>query len=263
MKWFQFDYLYSESWFAWALRSDLLLYLSGFMYIIFAVGLFALGAKHQASVVRHEPDVDLFPSGYFVMLAVQLIPLALTGLVIHDSYVIGTRIGTLAVVLMTYALTLSVDGTFTSWKFKLWLTFWLSVAIIGPMLWMGNEGLRNFVQVWEKSLSGSAIVAMIAFVIRGQLEVAKSLFRHYLQGNYTVKRLSLQGVRFAGFTLQAVHYACIPSGAPRFLWMDPIFMQGAIGAMGVTMVLGSAFWGWIRGRDARHNKQDLEPQVST
>jgi len=60
------------------------------MYVIFAVGLFTLGAQYHAAMIRKEPGPGQFAHGYFTMLTIQLVPLTITGFVLQDAYIIGT-----------------------------------------------------------------------------------------------------------------------------------------------------------------------------
>src|SRR6185369_17081422 len=168
---------------------------------------------------------------------------------------IGTRTGTLVVVLVVYALSTSADGTFDTRRYRLWALFWLSIAILGPMIWVESGILQTFVRNYEKVITYSSIALMVLFVVKGQLQVAKVLFRHFMDGNYSIKRFSLQVVRFFGFFFQAIHYWIVPTSAKPFFGFDPIFLQGALGAGGVLMVLGGSLIGFIRGSDRRHRKQ--------
>jgi hypothetical protein len=112
-----------------------------------------------------------------------------------------------------------------------------------------------FVHDYEKWIAWLAVVAMITFVVRGQLEILKTLFRHYMQGNYTIKRFSLQIVRFLGFALQAVHYWFVPTAAAPFFGFDPIFLQGFTGALGAASVIIGSLLGLIWGTGARREKR--------
>jgi hypothetical protein len=245
-----------QYWLDWALYTDAFRKLSALMYVIFAVGLFALGTEYHTAMIRKDRSIGQFPEGYFTMLVVQLLPLTITGFVLQDAYIIGTRIGTLLVVLIVYGMVTSVDGTFHTWRYRLWVTFWLSAAILGPMIWVESEAVRAFVHDWEKWIAWSAVVAMILFVAGGQREVATTLFLHFVRGNYSVRRFSLQVVRFFAFALQAVHYWFMPTRAAPFLGLDPIFLQGALGTLGVAMVLIGSIFGFIFGTKARHEKRD-------
>jgi hypothetical protein len=243
-------------WLDWALYTDAFRELSALMYVIFAVGLFALGAEYHAAMIRRDRTIGQFPEGYFTMLAVQLLPLTITGFVLRDPYIIGTRIGTLLVVLIVYGMVTSANGTFDSWRYRLWMTFWLSAAILGPMVWFESETVRAFVHDWEKWIAWSSVVVMLLFVAKGQREVAKTLFLHYVRGNYSIRRFSLQVVRFFGFALQAAHYWLLPTEAKPFLGLDPIFLQGALGTLGVAMVLIGSMLGFIWGATARQQRRD-------
>ena len=244
-----------NSWVDWALSLDLFRITSAVMYVIFAVGLFSLGAKYHAAKTHGDNSVGQFPEGYFTMLVIQLFPLLITGFLIYDPYIIGTRLGTLVVVLVVYGMTKSAKGTFKTRAYRLGVAFWLGAAILGPMIWVEADGLRAFVQKWEMWIAWASVAAMILFVIKGQWAVAKSLFRHFLQGNYTLKRFSLQVVRFLGFFFQAIHYWFAPSNATPLFGIDPIFLQGALGVLGVGIVIILSIIGFIRGSGARHAKQ--------
>jgi hypothetical protein len=240
----------------WAIYTDAFRLGSALMYVIFAVGLWSLGARYQAAVVRGEPPPGQFPEGYFTMLAVQLIPLTITGFVLKDVYIIATRTGTLGIVLTVYGMVASKDGTYDTWWYRLRMTFWLSVAIMGPMVWISSVHLQVFVHDWEQLIAYASVAVMIAFVIWGQGVAAKELFRHYVQGHYTVKRFRLQVVRFFGFALQAAHYGLAPLIEDEpFAWRDPIFLQGTIGAIGAFSVLAWSILGMIKGTGARREKR--------
>jgi len=247
----------------WAIYTDAFRKLSALMYVIFAVGLFALGTEYHAAMIRKDRAIGQFPEGYFTMMTVQLLPLTITGFVLRDPYIIGTRLGTLLVVLIVYAMVSSANGTFNTTRYRLWMGFWLSVAILGPMVWFESESLRTFVRDWEKWIAWSSVAAMLLFVVKGQRAVAKTLFLHYVQGNYSIKRFSLQVVRFFGFALQAIHYWLVPTTAQPLLGFDPIFVQGALGTIGVTMVLIGSMFGFIWGGKARQQKRQESRALAT
>jgi hypothetical protein len=246
-----------HEWLAWGLANDAFRKFSALMYVIFAVGLFGLGAAYHAAVIRNEPGPGQFAHGYFTMLTVQLVPLTITGFVLQDAYIIGTRLGTLAVVIVVYGMITSRDGTFVAWRYRLWMTFWLSAAILGPMLWIESVRLRTFVHDYQQWIAWLAVVTMVAFVVRGQWVILMALFRHYMQGHYTVKRLSLQTVRFLGFASQALHYWLAPTAAAPFFGLDPIFLQGFAGALGAGGVIVGSILGLIWGTAARQQRRRM------
>ena len=235
-----------DFWVGWALYVDAFRMLSAFMYVVFDVGLLALGAKYHDAVVRKTRPVGNFPPGYFTMLVIQTFPMTVTGFVLNDLFIIGTRTATLAATLVVYGMINSRDGSFDTWWHRLWALFWLSVAVLGVMAWSDSATLRQFVQQWEKWISWSAVVAMLVFVVRGQLAVAKQLFRHFLEGNYSIKRFSLQLVRLFCLAPQAAHYWFAPSGAEPLLGLDPIFLSCLLGTVGVILVLIGAVVAMIR-----------------
>jgi hypothetical protein len=244
-----------RDWVAWGLANNAFRKISALMYVIFAVGLFGLGARYHAAMIRKQPAPGQFAEGYFTMLTIQLVPLTITGFVLQDEYIIGTRLGTLAVVIVVYGLISSQDGTFAHWRYRLWMTFWLAAAILGPMVWIESVRMRVFVHDYEKWIAWLSVVAMIAFVVRGQWVILKALFWHFVQGNYTVKRFSLQVVRFLGFAFQAIHYWLAPTAAAPFLGYDPIFLQGFTGALGAAGVILGSLLGLIWGTGARRRKR--------
>ena len=168
-----------RQWIEWALVYDAFRKVSALMYVIFAVGLFALGARYHAAMIKKEPGPGQFAEGYFTMLTIQLVPLTITGFVLQDPYIIGTRLSTLAVVIVVYGMISSRDGTLEAWRYRLWMTFWLSVAILGPMVWLESLRLRTFVHDYQNWIAWLSVVAMIAFVVRGQWVIVKALFRHF------------------------------------------------------------------------------------
>lgn len=256
-------------WLAWSFRYDALLIFSTLMAVIFAVGLVNLGTKHQESIVKKTRGATQFPEGYFTMLSVQLLPLSITGFLIADAYIIGTRVGTLLVVLLTYVLATSADGTFNTKRHMLWLMFWLTVLMLGPFIWAKNPAVSAFIDAHETWIAWSSVVMMILFAIRGQRAVAVALFKHFLDGNYTVKRLSLQVVRFLYFVPQVIQYGLLPSDAkpltiPFFgysIGLDPIFLNALIGALGVLIVLITAAVGYIQGSSLRREHKRLETVI--
>src|SRR5580704_4523897 len=191
LDWYQAHQTDIQGWIASGLYYDAFRKVSALMYVIFAVGLFALGAQYHAAMIKKEPGPGQFAEGYFTMLTIQLVPLTITGFVLQDPYIIGTRLGTLAVVIVVYGMISSRHGTFEAWRYRLWMTFWLSVAILGPMLWLESLRLRTFVHDYTNWIAWISVVAMVAFVVRGQWEIVKALFWHFLQGNYTIRRFSL------------------------------------------------------------------------
>jgi len=234
----------------WALDNAMFQKLSALMSVIFAVGLFALGAQHHAAAVRKEVGPKQFPPGYFTLLTIQLVPMMITGFVLHDPFIIGTRVGTLAIVLLVYGMVTSKDATFASRRYQLWMTFWLSVAILGPMVWTESAHVRAFVADYQNWISWFAVAAMLVFVIHGQIGLAKELFAHFIEGHYSVKRLNLQIVKFFAFLFQSIHYWYFPTVAPKFLGLDPIFLQGFITAAPPHVMIGSIV-GFVHGAEAR------------
>ncbi|HEY6257237.1 MAG TPA: hypothetical protein VIY51_15745 [Xanthobacteraceae bacterium] len=252
-----------HDWIAWALAYNAFRKLSALMYVIFAVGLFALGAQYHAAIIRKEPGPGQFAHGYFTMLTIQLVPLTVTGFVLQDEYIIGTRLGTLAVVIVVYGMISSRDGTFDAWWYRRWMTFWLSISILGPMVWIESVRLRAFVHDYEKWIAWLSVIAMIAFVVRGQWVILQALFRHFMLGNYTIKRFSLQIVRFLGFAFQVIHYGFAPSSAEPFFGYDPIFLQGLTGAIGAASVIIGSLAGLIVGTRARREKRSERRMAAT
>jgi hypothetical protein len=222
---------------------------SAFLYLVYDIGLWDIGLRRHGGIVRKDADVGQFPPGYFTMLAIQLLPLTVTGFVRHDVIVIATRLVTLATVLLVYGISSSRDGTFDKLWYRLWLLFWLSASVMGPMVYVESITLQDFVENHEKTIAYSSVVAMIFFVIYGQRVAATTLFQHFVSGNYSLKRLSLQLVRFFGFALQAIHYGYV------FGWKDPIFLQGLIGVIGVFGVVVSAIFGLVRGAARRRERR--------
>ena len=250
-------------WLQWAIYTDAFRLASAFMYVIFAAGLWSLGAQYQRAIVHKDQPPAQFPEGYFTMLAVQLIPLTLTGFVLHDVYIICTRIGTLGMVLVVHGMIASRDGTYASRAYRLMVMLWFSIAIMGPMIWISSKTLQTFVHDWETYIAYSSVAMMIVFVIWGQGVAARALFHHYMQGNYTIKRLRLQFVRFLGFLFQSLHYGLSPLVVGgTFAWRDPIFLQGAIGTVGVSIVLLMAGVGFVRGSTVRWEKKREKRQLA-
>lgn len=252
-----------HDWIEWGLTYDVFRKVSALMYVIFAVGVFTLGSHYHAARIRKEPGPGQFPEGYFTMLTIQLVPLTITGFVLEDPYIIGTRLGTLAVVIVVYGMISSEDGCFHSWRYRLWMTFWLSTAILGPMVWLESRRLRTFVDNYQNWIAWLAVITMVLYVARGQWATLKTLFHHYMQGNYTIKRFSLQSVRFVAFALQAVHYWYEPTTAARFLGFDPIFLQGFTGALGAGGVIIGSLVGLFFGTTARRDKRREQRMVPT
>jgi hypothetical protein len=231
------------------------LLLSAFMYVVYGIELWDIGLRRHGGIVRKDADVGQFPPGYFTMLAIQLLPLTVTGFVRHDVFVIATRLVTLVTGLLVYGISASRDGTFDKLWYRLWLLFWLSVSVMGPMVYVESINLQHFVENHEKIISYSSVAAMILFVIYGQRVAAKTLFQHFVSGSYSFKRFSSQVVRLFGFTLQAIHYGYV------FGWTDPIFLQGFIGAIGVFGVILWAIFGIVRGTSARRERRTV-PNVA-
>jgi len=166
------------------------------------------------------------------------------GFVRHDTFIMATRLTTLITVLVVYAISASKDGTFDTTWYRVWILFWISTAVIGPMIYVESTKLQSLVQNNERIISYSSVAAMILFVIYGQRVAAKTLFHHFMNGNYSLKRFSLQVVRFVSFALQAIHYGTV------YGLTDPVFQQGAIGAGGAMVVVIWSIIGMIIGRVA-------------
>src|ERR1700686_336415 len=173
LDWYMVHQADIHDWIEWGLAYNAFRKISPLMYVIFAVGLFTLGAQYHAAMIRKEPGPGQFAEGYFTMLTIQLVPLTITGFVLQDPYIIGTRLSTLAVVIVVYGMISSRDGTFEDWRYRLWMSFWLSVAILGPMVWIESVRMRSFVHDYEKWIAWLSVVAMIAFVVRGQWVIVK------------------------------------------------------------------------------------------
>jgi hypothetical protein len=103
---------------------------------------------------------------------------------------------------------------------------------------------------------------MVAFVVRGQWVIVVALFRHFVQGHYTIKRFSLQVVRFLGFAFQAIHYWYAPTTAAPFFGYDPIFLQGLTGALGAASIVIGSLLGLIWGTGARRRKRSEARSVA-
>jgi hypothetical protein len=144
------------------------LLLSALMYVVYGIELWNIGLRRHGGIVRKDADVGQFPPGYFTMLAVQLLPLTVTGFVRHDVFVIATRLVTLVTVLLVYGISTSRDGTFDKPWYRLWLLFWLSVSVMGPMVYVESINLQHFVENNEKIIAYASVAAMILFVICGQ-----------------------------------------------------------------------------------------------
>jgi len=228
---------------------------SALMYAVFATGLLWLGFVHHQAKVRGDKEVKQYPRGYFTFLSIQLIPLLVTGFVIGDAFVIGTRLWTLVAVAIVYMMTSSEDGTFVSARHLAWSFVMIALAMLVPMLWSESETAHALLRDFQPYIAWGSVAVMILFVWKGQLSVARELFSHFVGGNYSVKRLNLQFVRLAGFALQSLAYWYAPSKATPIFGFDPIFVQGAIGTLGVAFVLASALVGFVGGsRRRRYNK---------
>jgi hypothetical protein len=155
------------------------------------------------------------------------------------------------VVVIVYGMVSSPDGTFTARRYRLGMTWLLSAAILGTMIWLASATVRALVHDYEKFIAWIAVGGMLLYMVRGQWTVAKALFRHFLHGNYTIKRFSLQFVRLIGFGGQAIHYWFVPTAAAPLFGYDPIFLQAVIGAIGVTGIMVSSLLGLIFSAAAR------------
>lgn len=230
--------------------------LSGIMYALYAVGLVRLGYAHHEAMQRGE-EVKQYPTGYFTFLTIQLIPLLVTGLVIGDNYVIITRVAALGAVLFAYSLSQSEKGTFLSRRNLFWMRVAASITVSLVIIWGTSPGFRDFVRDFQPLVVWGSVVVMIVFVFTGQRAVAHELFEHFINGNYSVKRLRLQFVRFFGFAFQSLAYWYVPSKAAPVLGIDPILLQGLIGTAGVIFVLVSALVGYLLGGKERRKQKAL------
>jgi hypothetical protein len=244
LDWYAHHQAEVATWMEWFLHLNAFLLASAFLYLVYDLGLWEIGLRRHGAVVRKE--VEQFPDAYFTMLAVQLLPLTVTGFVRHDEFVIGTRVATLVTVLIVYGISSSKTGTFDT---LLWIRFWLSVIVIEPMVYVESMTLQQFVVDYEKWIAYSSVAAMILFTIFGQRVAARKLFDHFMSGKYTIKRFSLQFVRFFGLTFQATHYGLV------FGWHDAIFLQGLIGAVGAFGVIVSSIFGLIKGAAVRRSRR--------
>src|ERR1700693_2302026 len=125
---------------------------------------------------------------------------------------------------------------------------------MGPMVYVESYTIQSLVRDNKKLISYSSVAAMILFVIYGQRVAASTLFNHFVKGNYSLKRFSLQVVRFLSFALQAIHYGIV------YGLTDPVFQQGAIGAGGAMAVVIWSIIGMIIGRVAYKQVKETEKQ---
>ncbi len=245
--------------------SHLLLYFSELMCALVCWEMLKLGMDHQTAKCRiaqgaegaHE--VGQFAPGYFTFLTVQTFPLLLTGVVIGDVFITLTRSAMLGIALVTYALTISADGALDNKRMRWWARFWIIALILGTMVWKQSPEVRGFVHDWEKWIAAASVITMLVFFFFGQLRVGLQLWRHFLGGNTTNKRLSIQFKRLLYFAPQAIFYGMVPSSADpislpflSFLGtFDPIFFNGVTGTLGVIFVLALAFFGKLLGAGNR------------
>ena len=132
----------------------------------------------------------------------------------------------------------------------------LSAAVLGTMVWLISATVRGIVLDYEKWIAWTSVALMLLFVVRGQWAVAKALFRHYLQGNYTIKRSACSSCASWLFDARPSITARPDSGAALFGY-DPIFLQAFIGAIGVTGVILGSLIGFLFGSRARHRRTHL------
>lgn len=243
----------------------LLLYFSELMCALVCWEMLKLGMDHQTSKCRIAQGADgahevgQFAPGYFTFLTVQTFPLLLTGLVIGDVFITLTRSAMLGIALVTYALTLSTDGALDNKRMRWWARFWIIVLMLGTMLWVQSQPVKQMVHEWEKWIAAASVITMLAFFIFGQLRVGWQLWRHFLRGHTTNKRLNIQFKRLLYFAPQAIYYWHAPSAADSislpFLGFlgtfDPIFFNGVTGTVGVMVVLLLALAGKLIGNKAQ------------
>ena len=251
-----FDFLDPTALLQWSVDWNVFKKASFVAYVIFAVGIFSIAAQYYQSIMRGQKPAGQFPNGYFTMLIVQLIPLMVTGIAIHDEFLIGSRLTTFVLVLVAYGLVSAEDGELNSWWHLGWITFWLTVTGVGTMTWYESPGFRDFIHDHEKWISYLSVATMLAFAIKGQGTVARTLFNHFLEGHYSVKRTSLQVDRFLCFAFQAIGYWYAPSKSdPISIFglfkVDVVFLNSVIGMIGVSVVLVFALLGFLRGTELR------------
>ncbi len=239
------------------------------MCAMFVYGLLRLGYQDQSTKVRSagRRKVGQFAPGYFTFLTIQTVPMLLTGFVINDDYIMLTRGMMLVATVMVYGMTRSQDGALDTPSNRFWTVFWLVALVVSAMAWIRYAEVRILVREWERWIAAASVITMLLLLI-GQREVASQLYNHYLRGNRTNRRLTLQLERLLYFVPQVIHYWLLPSTAapiriPFTHWQfDPILANGVIGTAGVTFVLVCALVGRIAGRSNRREQERLERELA-
>ena len=213
------------------------LVLAAVMYALYCAGIWKIGLdSHTVKATQHgRPEV--YPKEYFWMLAIQLVPLTITGAARQDVFIFATRGITLLCVLIVYQMVANESGVF-EWKaYRGRICFILSVLFLAPMLWVEYPPLRAAVTAYPTALGWLSVGIMGLFVIYGQGVTLLTIWNRSWSGHYQVRGFGLQIVRFAGFALQAVHYGL------AFGVTDPIFVQSTLGALGAASIICAYLFG--------------------
>jgi hypothetical protein len=247
-----------QPWADWMIDTDAFRRVAGMMCALYCLSVFSLGARYHD--FDKDPAIKHLPRKQLGLLVIQLIPLIVTGLVYGDVFIVVTRIAILAIVVIDFVLARSRDGKLNTWGCEIIAFVAIASCILMPMSWVHDGPVREFVTHNQKLISWSIVLTMFVYMAQGQWALAKDLFKHYLAGETTMRRLRSQVPRFLMLAFQAPHYWFAPSGAALVLGMDPIFIMSVIGAIGALVVIVASilgmFIGLILGRFRSETPED-------
>lgn len=228
----------AREWAEWAEPGDILRRGAGLACGFYCLGVWLLAAERHGRVVRGTAvHGDYFREGYFATLAIQIIPLLVTGFAVGDEFVIWTRSILLMTVVGSHALATSADGTLTARRYRVGILLWTTALILGPMSWVHDGVVRRAVQDHQTLVSWTVVATVVLFTVRGQWLLALDMFRHFASGDRELRRLGVQVPRLLMFALPAPHYWIAPSGAAPVLGMDPVLVACLTGGTGTLVVI--------------------------
>jgi hypothetical protein len=156
---------------------------------------------------------------------------------------------TLLFVIWTYAQIMNPTAVLEWETHKYWMISILSILVVGGTFWAENFEFRNLVKSHHTAIGWTANATMVTFFIFGQRPTAKAIWSHFRGGEYNHKGFGVQCVRFSNFVLQGYYYLCTVTmldGLAQGL-LDPRFINGAIGAVGASMIIYSYIYSYFAG----------------
>ena len=213
------------------IENSILLYLSVPVYWLVWRDLLKMGMDSHVQKVLGKPP-EIFPTGYFFWLMIQIFPLILAGIAREDTFVMATRLPLLLFVIICYVMVTNKDGIFEWSKYgnKIILT-----AIVVSLFFVGYKQfpeIETFLKKNSELFGYIAFLSMVAYIVFGEVTTIKKSYTNLKCGNVRMRGWHLLLFRFVGYCLQTGHYEL------KFGCSDPFFLVNALGLIGTgTMIV--------------------------